>query len=103
MPSTDGSSSRGRPSRRATISAREGSPSRAGSVADISTPIEVPWSASVKRGRAAGSAARRIACQETARSTIEAHISAIASSTQAGLEASTDAATEFQPMRWMAR
>ena len=51
VPSTEGSSSRGRPSRRATISAREGSPSRAGSVADISTPIDVPWSASVKRGR----------------------------------------------------
>ena len=78
MPSTDGSSSRGRPSRRATISAREGSPSRAGSVADISTPIAVPCIASAKRGRDAGSAARRIACHDTARSTIEAHISAIA-------------------------
>ena len=51
MPSTDGSSSRGRPSRRATISAREGSPSRAGSVADISTPIAVPCIASARRGR----------------------------------------------------
>jgi hypothetical protein len=72
-------------------------------VADINTPIDVPWSASAKRGRVAGSAARRIACQDTARRTIDAHISAIASSTQAGLEASTDAATEFQPMRWTAR
>ena len=31
-----------RPIRRATISARDGSPRRAGSVADISTPIMVP-------------------------------------------------------------
>ena len=35
-----GNVSRMRPSRRATISAREGSPSLAGNVADISTPID---------------------------------------------------------------
>ena len=39
---TVGSSSRGRPRRRATTSARDGSPRRAGSVADISTPMDVP-------------------------------------------------------------
>ena len=48
VPITTGSASRGRPSRRATISAREGSPSRAGSVADISTPTAVPCQASAK-------------------------------------------------------
>ena len=48
VPSTAGRRSRGRPSRRATISARDGSPSRAGSVADISTPIVVPWIASTQ-------------------------------------------------------
>ena len=67
VPSTAGRRSRGRPSRRATISARDGSPSRAGSVADISTPIVVPCMASMRRGSASGSAARRIACQATAR------------------------------------
>ena len=41
VPSTTGKRSRMRPSRRARISAREGSPSRAGIVADISTPIIV--------------------------------------------------------------
>ena len=50
VPSTAGRRSRGRPSRRATISARDGSPSRAGSVADIRTPIVVPCIASAKRG-----------------------------------------------------
>ena len=39
VPITTGVVSRGRPARRATISARAGSPRRAGSVADISTPI----------------------------------------------------------------
>ena len=86
MPSTTGNRSRARPRRRATISAREGSPRRAGSVADISTPIVVPWTASAIRGRASGSAAFKIACQETARSSIEAHISASPNSTHGGLE-----------------
>ena len=58
VPSTAGRYSRGRPRRRATISAREGSPRRAGSVADMSTPMAVPCIASARRGRAAGSAAR---------------------------------------------
>ncbi len=102
VPSTTGRYSRGRPSRRATISARDGSPSRAGSVADISTPIVVPCIASVKRGRACGSAARRIACQETARSTIEPHISARPTSTQTGLERTSASPIEPMPIRWSA-
>ncbi len=89
MPSTTGNRSRAWPRRRATISARDGSPSRAGSVADIRTPIVVPCTASTKRGSASGSAARRIACQETARSSIEAHISPSATSTHVGVAASS--------------
>ena len=48
MPSTTGQVLRGRPMRRATMSARAGSPRRAGSVADISTPMNVPCSASTQ-------------------------------------------------------
>ena len=99
VPSTTGSRSRARPSRRETISAREGSPRRAGSVADISTPIEVPCIASAKRGSASGSAALRIACQETARRTIEAHIIPSATSTQVGLEASSAWPIGRRPIR----
>ncbi len=76
VPSTTGRFSRGRPVRRATTSAREGSPRRAGSVEDISTPMNVPCAASDSRTRAPGSAARRIACQENARITIALHITA---------------------------
>ncbi len=54
VPSTTGSVSRARPRRRATISAREGSPRRAGSVADISTPMNVPCIASRRFARAPG-------------------------------------------------
>ena len=68
VPSTTGRFSRGRPVRRATTSARDGSPSRAGSVEDISTPIIVPCIASSSRIRARGSAALRIAYHENARS-----------------------------------
>ena len=63
------------------------------------TPIAVPCMASVKRGRASGSAALRIACQETARSTIDAHMSASAARTHGGLESSSVAAIECRPMR----
>ena len=64
-PSTTGRFSRGRPVRRATTSAREGSPRRAGSVEDISTPMNVPCMASDSRiagawaARPGGSRARR--------------------------------------------
>ena len=72
--------------RRATISARDGSPRRAGSVEDISTPIIVPCIASASLIRAFGSAALRIACQEKARITIAEHIAARPSSTYDGSE-----------------
>ena len=103
MPITTGSASRGRPSRRATISARDGSPSRAGSVADISTPTAVPCQASVKRGLESGSAALRIACQETARKIIETHISASPTSTQVGLDVTSVCPTRSTPIRSSAR
>ena len=86
VPSTIGRFSRGRPVRRATTSARDGSPRRAGSVEDISTPMNVPCIASASRTRARGSAAWRIACQENARITIAAHMIASPSSTNDGLE-----------------
>ena len=89
VPSTTGKRSRMRPRRRDRISAREGSPSRAGSVADISTPIIVARAVSRRRTRVPGSAARRIACQASARSSIDAHISAKATSTQTGVAASS--------------
>src|ERR687892_705661 len=89
VPSTTGKRSRMRPVRRATISAREGSPSRAGSVADISTPIIVPRAVSRRRTRSPGRAARRIACQASARSNMEPHISAKATRTQIGEAART--------------
>ena len=102
VPSTAGNRSRARPRRRATTSARDGSPSRAGSVADISTPIVVPWTASTIRGLASGSAALRIACQETARRSIEAHISASPSSTHGGLERTSASPIRDSPMCWTA-
>ena len=86
VPTSTGSVSRIRPSRRATISARDGSPSRAGSVADISTPIIVPLRITRRLIRLPGSAALTIACHETARSTIESENRASATSTQLGLE-----------------
>ena len=54
VPSTTGRFSRGRPVRLATTSARDGSPRRAGSVEDISTPMNVPCMASASRTRARG-------------------------------------------------
>ena len=103
VPITTGSASRGRPSRRATISARDGSPRRAGSVADISTPTAVPCHASVKRGWNSGSAALRIACQETALKIIEAHISARLTTTHVGLEVTSVCPTRSSPIRSSAR
>ena len=99
VPSTIGRCSRGRPVRRETISAREGSPRRAGSVALISTPMKVPCIASRSRTRPRGIAAFRIACQATARTTIEAHITPRPASTQAGLESSSATAISCTPMR----
>ena len=86
VPSTTGRFSRGRPVRLATTSAREGSPSRAGRVEDISTPMNVPCIASARRTRAFGRAALRIACHENARITIAPHMIPRPSKTNAGLE-----------------
>ena len=87
VPTTVGRFSRGRPVRRATISARDGSPSLAGRVADMRTPMKVPWSASTGRSGDCGSAARRIACHATPRTAIERHISPSATTTHQGVAA----------------
>ncbi len=71
-------------------------------MADISTPIVVPWKASRNRGRAAGSAAARIARQATARMTIDRHISARPRSTHTGCERTSVERIESIPMRWSA-
>ena len=103
VPSTTGKRSRMRPSRRDRIRAREGSPSRAGSVADISTPIIVARAVSRRRGRTPGSAARKIACQASARRSIEAHMRVKAASTHHGVAASRARPMDSMPMRWRAR
>ena len=54
-------------------------------------------------GRASGIAAFRIACQDTARSSIEAHISASPSSTQEGEERTSASPIRSSPMCWTAR
>ena len=99
VPSTTGSRSRTRPSRLATMSARDGSPRRAGSVADISTPIITPRVASRRRTRTPGSAARRMACHDSARSSMDAHISANDRKTQTGVAASSAFVIESSPIR----
>ena len=97
VPSTTGSVSRVRPRRRATTRAREGSPRRAGSVDDISTPMNVPCIASRRFALRQVGAAARIACQLSARANIAAHISARPAATRPGLEARSDAATRVTP------
>ncbi len=103
VPSTTGRFSRGRPLRRATISAREGSPSRAGRVEDMSTPMNVPCIASDIRTRALGMAALRIACQDTARIAIAPHINPSPSTTNDGLDASSADAMLLRPILLRAR
>ena len=98
VPSTTGRYSRGRPVRRATTSARDGSPSLAGSVEDISTPMNVPCAASDNRMRVFGIAASRIAYHENARSTIAPHMIASAIRTNAGLERSSAVAILASPI-----
>ena len=98
VPSTIGRFSRGRPVRRATTSARDGSPRRAGRVEDISTPMNVPWAASDSRTRARGSAARRIACHENARITIALHMTARPSRTSVGLAVISAVAMLVRPI-----
>ena len=103
VPSTTGKRSRIRPSRRDTISAREGSPRRAGRVADIRTPTIVARAVSRRRTRTPGRAARRIAFQASARTSIERHISMNATSTQTGVAASSARPIDSMPSRSSAR
>ena len=76
VPSSTGKVSRILPVRRASVSARAGSPRRAGRVADISTPIIVAEVTSRRRTGRLGSAARAIQYQEAARKKSELAISA---------------------------
>ena len=99
VPSTTGKRSRMRPSRRATISAREGSPSLAGRVADISTPIIVPRAVSRRRTRTPGRAAQRIACHASARISMDAHIRAKATRIQTGVAATIASPIDSMPIR----
>ena len=99
VPSTTGSVSRARPSRRATISAREGSPRRAGRVDDMSTPMNVPCIASRRLARRQVGATTRIECQASARTNIAAHITARPAASRPGFDASSEAATRATPMR----
>ena len=103
VPSSTGNVSRIRPVRRASTMARAGSPRRAGSVADISTPIIVAEVTSRRRSGPRGSAARAIANQETARMNIEAIISAVAISTQPASERTMLATTFWSPILCAAR
>ena len=73
VPIRTGKVSRIRPMRRESTIALAGSPRRAGSVADISTPIIVAEVTSRRRTGRPGSAARAIATQEAARANIAAH------------------------------
>ncbi len=97
VPSTIGSVSRVLPRRRATISAREGSPRRAGSVADMSTPMNVPCKASATVARRAVGAARRIACQARPRASIDTHISPSPAISSEGCDAARLATTRPTP------
>ena len=102
VPRTIGRFSRGRPVLRATTSARDGSPRRAGSVEDMSTPMKVPWAASANRTRARGSAALKIAYHEMARTAIALHMTARPSSTSVGLAVIKAEAMLASPIFWSA-
>ena len=82
VPIRTGNVSRTRPVRRESESARAGSPSRAGRVADISTPIIVAEVTSRRRTGRLGSAARTIQYQDAARKKSERAIRPEAISTQ---------------------
>ena len=103
VPSRTGKVSRIRPVRRASVSARAGSPKRAGRVADISTPIIVAEVTSRRRTGRFGSAARTIQYQEAARKKSEAAISPQAISTQVKLERTMLSTTLSTPIFWAAR
>ena len=102
VPSSTGRVSRIRPTRRASTIARAGSPRRAGSVADISTPIIVAEVTSRRRRGLFGSAARAIAYQEVARRKSDPHISAVATSTQVRSERTMLVTTLSTPIRFAA-
>ena len=103
VPSRTGNVSRNRPIRRAMIIARAGSPRRAGSVADISTPIIVADVKSRRRSVATGSAERAVWNQAPARKNIDRHMNAVAISTQAKSERTALSTTESKPIRRAAR
>ena len=98
VPSSTGKVSRMRPIRRARVIARAGSPRRAGSVADISTPIIVAEVTSRRRTGRLGSAARTIPYQEAARKKSERAISAQATRTQVRSERTMLATTLSTPI-----
>ena len=98
VPSRTGKVSRMRPVRRESDIARAGSPRRAGSVADISTPIIVAEVTSRRRTGRLGSAARTIQYQEAARKKSESAISAQAISTQVRSERTMLATTLSTPI-----
>ena len=95
VPSSTGNVSRMRPVRRESTMARAGSPRRAGSVADISTPIIVAEVTSRRRSGLRGSAARAIAYQEAARRIIASHHQAESRSGPSGQSERTMLATTF--------
>ena len=89
---------RNRPIRQAMIIALAGSPTQAGGVADISTPIIVAEVKSRQRSVATGSAARAAWNQAPARKNIDRHIKAVATSTQAKSERTALSTTESKPI-----
>ena len=91
-----------RPMRRERTIARAGSPRRAGKVADISTPIIVAEVTSRRRIVCRGRAERAIAYQAFERRKSDAHISAVATSTQVASERTSFSATLSTPIRWAA-
>ena len=80
------------------IIALAGSPTRAGSVADISTPIIVAEVKSRRRSVATGSAERAAWNQAPARKNIERHMKAVAISTQAKSDRTALSTTESKPI-----
>ena len=103
VPSITGNDSRTRPMRRAMIIALAGSPSRAGRVADMSTPIIVAEVKSRRRSGVVGRAERAARNQAPERKNIEAIISAVAIRTQARSERTALCTTLSTPILWAAR
>src|SRR4029079_11948004 len=87
----------------AMMIALAGAPTRAGSVADISTPIIVAEVKSRRRSVATGSAERAAWNQAPARKNIDRHMKAVAISTQAKSDRTALSTTESKPIRRAAR